>query len=103
MYKFNDIKTVYYILKETYQILNENNNILDKFYFNISSKGFIFYNIHIFKNTYYYKIQKDISYLKIRLYLERISVSNSVEFGLKMTNEYQNNYICLKYLENNDM
>ena len=56
LYKFNDIKTVYFILKETYEFLDENNEILNKFSFNVSSKGFIFYNIHIFKNVYYYKI-----------------------------------------------
>ena len=101
LYKFNDIKAVYYILKESYEFLNENNNILDKFYFNIFSKDFIFYNIHIFKNTYYYEIPKDTNYLKIRLHLERINQTNSNDFGLKITNQYQTNYISLKYLKNN--
>ena len=103
LYKFNDIKPVYYILKESYEFLDENNGVLNKFSFNISSKGFIFYNIHIFKNSYYYKIPKDINYLKIRLYLERINQGNLYGFGLKITNEYQTNYICLKYLENNNI
>ena len=101
LYKFDNIKTSYYILKEKYQFLDKNDNVLDEFYFNIVSKGFIFYNIHIFKNAYHYKITKDIDYLKVRLYLERISQTNVVPFNLKLTSEYQSNYICLKYLKNN--
>ena len=103
LYKYENIKTYYYILKETYEFLDENDNILDKFYFNILSKGFIFYNLHIFKNVYFYKISDDINYLKIRLYLERISIDNTFEFQLKLTNEYQINYICLKYLKSNNI
>ena len=103
MYKFDDIKPAYYILKESCEFLYENNEVLNKFSFNISSKGSIFYNIHIFKNSYYYKIPKDFNYLKIRLYLVRINQGNLYEFGLKITNEYKNNYICLKYLENNNI
>ena len=103
LYKFNDIKPVYFILKELYEFLDENDKVLNKFLFNTSSKGFIFYNIHIFKNTEYHKIPKDINYLKIKLYLERINQTNLYEFGLKITNEYQTNYICLKHLENNNI
>ena len=102
LYKFDNIKTSYYILKETYEIIDENDNILDTFYFNILSKGFIFYNIHIFKNSYFFNAPKDINYLKIKLYLERISHSNTVKFNLKLTSEYQSNYICLKYLKYNN-
>ena len=91
------MKPVYFILKESYEFLDEDNNILDSYSFNILSKGFIFYNIHIFKNTYYHKIPKDINCLKIRLYLERINQTNSNAFDLKLSNEYQTNYICLKY------
>ena len=94
LYKFDNIKTSYYILKEKYEFLDKNDNVLDEFYFNIVSKGFIFYNIHIFKNTYYHKIIEDIDYLKVRLYLERISNRNTLEFHLQLTNEYQSNYIC---------
>ena len=97
------IKTSYYILKENYEFLDKNNNVLDKFYFNVVSKGFIFYNTHIFKNTYYYKIIEDIDYLKVRLHLERISQTNVAPFNLELTNEYQSNYICLKYLKNNNI
>ena len=103
LYKFNDIKPVYFILKESFEFLDENDEVLNKFSFNISLKGFVFYNIHIFKNTEYYKIPKDVNYLKIRLYLERINQTNLYEFGLKITNEYQTNYICLKYLENKNI
>ena len=47
------------------------------------------------------KYQKIFNYLKIRLYLKWINQGNEYEFGLKITNKYQNNHICLKYLENN--
>ena len=76
---------------------------MDESYFNIVSKGFISYNIHIFKNTYYHKIIEDIDYLKVRLYLERICQSNVVSFNLKLTDKNQSNYICLKYLKNNSL
>ena len=72
LYKFNNIKSTYYILKEAYEIVDINDNILDTFYFNITSKGYTFYNIHIFKNSYFFKIPEDINYLKIKLYLEKI-------------------------------
>ena len=96
LYKFDSIKTSYYILKETYEFLDIDGNILDKFYFNILSKEFIFRNIHISRNTYYYKIPKNIDYLKYRLYLERIDQNNVFEFNLKLTNDVQDNHICLK-------
>ena len=65
LYKFDNIKISYFILKERYEFLDENDNVYVTFYFDILSKGFIFYNIHIFKNNYYYKLSKDIHYLKI--------------------------------------
>ena len=34
LYKYDNIKNVYYILKERFEFLNENDNILDTFYFN---------------------------------------------------------------------
>ena len=101
LYKFDNMKTSYYILKETYEFLDENDNILNKFHFNILSKGFIYKNIHIFKNIYHHKIYKDIDYIKIKLYLERIDQNNAFEFDLKLSNLYQTNYICLKYLKYN--
>ena len=52
LYKSNDTKPVYFILKESYEFLNGNDEVLNKFSFNISSKRFIFYNIHIFKYGY---------------------------------------------------
>ena len=42
LYKYDNIKNVYYILKERFEFLNENDNILDTFYFNSLSKGFIY-------------------------------------------------------------
>ena len=61
-------------------------------------KGVVFRNQQIYNNTYYYKIISTITNLKIRLYLERINNSeNNIEFKLKLTNDFQNNFICLKY------
>ena len=37
-----------------------------------------------------------ITNLKIKLYLERINTKNDMEFNLKLTNEFQNNFICLR-------
>ena len=48
-------KSFYFVLKETYQFLDQNDTILDEFSFNIISKGAIFRNYHVYKNTYYYK------------------------------------------------
>ena len=52
-YKYDNIKLYYYILKETYVLMDQNNTILDEFSFNIKSKGFIFNNLHIFDNQYF--------------------------------------------------
>ena len=98
LYKYDNIKNVYYILKERFEFLNENDNILDTFYFNALSKGFIYYNFHIFKNSYYYKIRNDVSNIKFRVYLERINKNNNSIIDMQLTDEYQSNFICFKYL-----
>ena len=64
------------------------------------NKGAVFRNYQIYNNTHYYKILSNITNLKIRLYLERINNSeNNMEFKLKLTNKFQNNFICLKYFK----
>ena len=73
--------------------------MLHTFYFNITSKGFILRNIHIFSNIHFNKILENIDYLKIRLYLEQIDHQNIVEFGLNLTPNYQTNFFCIKYLK----
>ena len=66
----------------------------------MKGKGVVFRNQQIYNNTYYYKIISTITNLKIRLYLERINNSeNNIEFKLKLTNDFQNNFICLKYFK----
>ena len=53
-YKYDNIKLYYYALKETYVLLDQNDIILDEFNFNIKSKGFIFNNLHIYDNQYFF-------------------------------------------------
>ena len=79
-YKYDNIKLYYYVLKETYVLLDQNDTILDEFNFNIKSKGFIFNNLHIYDNSYFFKIQSNITTLKLKVYLERISYDNNTEF-----------------------
>ena len=98
LYLFDSLKNYYFILKETYQILDQNNTIIDEFYFNMKGKGVVFRNQQIYNNTYYYKIITTIKNLKIRLYLERINNSEN-NIKLKLTNDFQNNFICLKYFK----
>ena len=90
-YKYDNIKTSYYILKELYVLMDQNDIILDEFSFNIKSKGFIFNNLHIFDNQFFFKVQSNITTLKLKVYLERINYNNY--------NEFQNNVIALKYFK----
>ena len=99
VYKYDNIKSYYYVLKETYVLLDQNDIILDEFSFNIKSKGFIFNNLHIFDNQYFFKVQSNITTLKLKVYLERINYNNEVEFNLQLNNEFQNNFIALKYFK----
>ena len=99
VYKYRNIKLYYYILKETYVLLDQNDTILDEFNFNIKSKGFIFNNLHIYDNQYFFKVQSDITTLKLKVYLERISYDNDTEFNLQLNNDHQSNFVCLKYFK----
>ena len=98
-YKYDNIKTSYYILKELYVLMDQNDIMLDEFSFNIKSKGFIFNNLHIFDNQYFFKVQSNITTLKLKVYLERINYNNEVEFNLQLNSEFQNNFIALKYFK----
>ena len=99
VYKYDNIKSYYYVLKETYVLLDQNDIILDEFSFNIKSKGFIFNNLHIYDNQYFFKVQSNITNLKLKVYLERINYDNNTEFNLQLNNEFQNNFIALKYFK----
>ena len=101
LYQFNTLKISYYILRERYEILDENDNLLIVFYFNVLSKGVIIKNIHIFKNTYYYKIKNDINKLKIKVYLKRIESNNTISFSVKLINSHQSNFVVIEYLKYN--
>ena len=98
-YKYDNIKLYYYVLKETYVLLDQNDTILDEFNFNIKSKGFIFNNLHIYDNQYFFKVQSDIKTLKLKVYLERINYDNDTEFNLQLNSDHQSNFICLKYFK----
>ena len=99
VYKYDNIKTSYYILKETYILMDQNDTILDEFNFNVKSKGFIFNNLHIYNNQYFFKVQSDITTLKLKVFLERINYNNNTEFNLQLNSDYQNNFIALKYFK----
>ena len=98
-YKYDNIKLYYYVLKEKYVLLDQNDTILDEFNFNIKSKGFIFNNLHIYDNQYFFKVQSNITTLKLKVYLERISYDNDTEFNLQLNNDHQSNFVCLKYFK----
>ena len=98
-YKYDNIKLYYYVLKETYVIMDQNDTILDEFNFNIKSKGFIFNNLHIYDNKYFFKVQSNITTLKLKVYLERISYDNNAEFDLQLNSDHQSNFVCLKYFK----
>ena len=98
-YKYDNIKLYYYVLKETYILMDQNDTILDEFNFNIKSKGFIFNNLHIYDNQYFFKVQSNITTLKLKVYLERINYDNDTEFNLQLNSDYQSNFVCLKYFK----
>ena len=98
-YKYDNIKLYYYVLKETYVLLDQNDIILDEFNFNIKSKGFIFNNLHIYDNQYFFKVQSNITTLKLKVYLERIKYDNDTEFNLQLNSDHQSNFVCLKYFK----
>ena len=98
-YKYDNIKLYYYVLKETYVLLDQNDIILDEFNFNIKSKGFIFNNLHVYNNQYFFKVQSNITTLKLKVYLERINYDNDTEFNLQLNSDHQSNFVCLKYFK----
>ena len=100
LYLFDSLKNYYFILKETYQFLDQNDTLIEEFSFNMKGKGVVYRNEQIYNNTHYHKVISNITNLKIRLYLERINDNeNNIEFDLKLSNDFQNNFICLKYFE----
>ena len=98
-YKYDNIKLYYYVLKEKYILMDQNDTILDEFNFNIKSKGFIFNKLHIYDNQYFFKVQSNITTLKLKIYLERINYDNDTEFNLQLNSDYQSNFVCLKYFK----
>ena len=99
VYLYDSLKHYYYVLKEHYTFLDQNDTMIEKFSFNMRGKGVVYRNLQIYNNKYYFKILSNITNLKIRLYLERINIENDMEFNLKLTNEFQNYQIILKYFK----
>ena len=97
LYIYDSLKNFYFILRETYRFLNQNDTLVEEFSFNVLNKGVVFRNYQIYQNTHYYKIISNITNLKVRSYLQRIDMENDMEFKLELSNKFQNNYICLKY------
>ena len=73
--------------------------MIEEFSFNMKGKRVVYRNLQIYNNKYYSKILSNITNLKIRLYLERINIENDMELNLKLTNEFQNNFVCMKYFK----
>ena len=99
VYLHDSLRHFYYILKESYQFLDQNDTILTEFDFNTVTKGVTYRNLQIYKNTHYHKIVSMIKKLIIKLYLQCINETNDLEFNLKLSHDFQNNHICLKYLK----
>ena len=99
VYKYDNIKSYYFVLREVYVLMDQNDIILDEFSFNIKSKGVVFRNLHIYDNQYFFKVQSNITTLKLKAYLERINHDNDMEFNLQLNSEFQNNFIALKYFK----
>ena len=100
LYLYDSLKNHYFILKETFQILNQNDNIIDEFSFYMTGKGTVYRNTQLYDNIYYHTVIFNITKSKIKLYLERINNNeNNIEFDLKLSNKFQNNFICLKYFK----
>ena len=99
IYKYDNIKSYYFVLREVYVLMDQNDIILDEFSFNIKSKGAIYRNLHIYDNQYFFKVQSNITTLKLKVYLERINYDNDMEFNLQLNSEFQNNFIALKYFK----
>ena len=99
LYIYDSLKNFYFILREIYRFFDQNDTLVEEFSSNVLNKGAVFRNYQIYQNTHYYKIISNITNLKVRLYLQRIDISNHMEFKLQLSNKFQNNYICLKYFK----
>ena len=96
-YEFANLKSHIFILKEKLILFDQNNTILDEANFNLKDRGISFRRQLNFDSKYYTKLVTNITNLKIKLYLERINYDNDIVFKLKTINDYQNNFIVLKY------
>ena len=71
-YLFENVKLSLHLIKEHYIFKNENDEIIYDFEYNVSSRGSVINNSYIFKNKKFVKIEKDISKLKMQLFLKKV-------------------------------
>ena len=101
LYQFDDIKLAFNLLQEKYQFYNKNDQLIEEYLLNTITKGIVVSQYQVYLNTFFIKLYKDSKKIKFKLFLQRVIDDDITEILLKMTNELQNNYICLKYLKNN--
>ena len=56
VYLYDSLKHYYYVLKEHYTFIDQNDIIIEEFSFNMGGKGAAYRNIQIYNNKYYFKI-----------------------------------------------
>ena len=61
LYLFDSLKNFYFILKETYQFLDQNDTLIDGFSFNMKGKGTVYRHQQIYNNTHYHKVLYNIT------------------------------------------
>ena len=97
LYHYN-LKNSYYLLQEKYEIYDDA-NLLFSFPLNAVSKGLVFYNLNIFKNTFYYQLKKTLSKITIKLYLEKINQDNNTNLIVTLEKKHQFNFITIEYIK----
>ena len=80
------------MIKEHYIILDEDDEIIYNFYYNISSRGSIIQNSYMLKNKKFMKINKDMTKLKIQLFLRIFNENDDTIINLNITNHHQKNF-----------
>ena len=80
------------MIKEHYIILDEDDEIIYNFYYNISSRGSIIQNSYMLKNKKFMKINKDMTKLKIQLFLKIFNENDDTIINLNITNHHQKNF-----------
>ena len=64
LFIYDSLKDYYYVLKEHYTFLDQNDAIIEEFSFNMRGKGVVYRNLQIYNNKHYFKILSNITNLK---------------------------------------